>query len=213
MEKCRVFILTLLGMVCLFSAAAAAGTHSGTSEAQLYGIQHINLSQEEFLTPWRSYEEHAPQLGPNANQAYCYTPFLVVAADARSKALENAPVMLQDGEKIWQDYAGFLTFTVQLYFSDPNIPKDLSVWIEQKSSKFFAYQVRLPAKNVPVMISPPVNSSHSSASAAKQAQQAYLFTGYYYFTDNNSLHNGPLVLVAAWKDKQYRFYFNMKAIR
>ncbi len=198
----RVLILTFLGMVYLLSVAAAAGVYDNIGEAQSYGIQRATLSQAEFLAPWRSYEEHAQQLNADSDRAYCYTPYLVVASDAREKVNRHQLVFLRDGAKIWQDYAGFLTFTIQLYFNDPAVPKNISVWIEQKNSKYYSYQVTLPAENKPVTVVIP----------DKPAKQTYLFTGYYYFMDDIIHHDSPLVLVAAVKNKQYRFYFDMASI-
>jgi hypothetical protein len=197
-KKIGVLILFLLS-IGFFSVASATSLYDHVNEAQLYGIHNINLSNEAFLAPWRSNEEQADQFGPIPNQAYCYTPFLVVAADARSKMLNNAPVLLQDGTKIWQDYAGFLTFMIQLYLTEPIIPKDLSVWIEQKNSRFFVYQVQLQTETKPVII--------------VKDKSFYLFSGYYYFVDDDIRYDSPLVLVVAFKDKQVRFHFNMKLIR
>lgn len=198
MKKIVVLILFLLS-IGFFSVVSAASLYDRVNEAQLYGIHNVHLSNEAFLAPWHSNEEQADQFGPIPHQAYCYTPYLVVAADARSKTLNNASVLLPDGVKIWQDYAGFLTFMVQLYLIDPVVPQDLSVWIEQKNSRFFVYQVQLPKETKPVM--------------AVKDKSFYLFSGYYYFVDDDIRHDDPLVLVVAFKDKQVRFHFNMKLIR
>lgn len=203
MKKYRVLILTFLGMVCLLSVTAAAGVYDKIGEAQAYGIQGANLSQEEFVAPWCSYEEKAPQLSADADRAYCYTPYLVVASDAWAKVNNHQLVFLRDGEQIWQDYAGFLTFTIQLYVNDPAMVKQLSLWIEQNKHKIYSYQVTLSDEIKPVTIVIP----------GKPTRQAYLVTGYYYFRDDTISKNSPLVLVAAAGERQYRFYFAMTALR
>lgn len=202
MKKYRVLCLLFLSMLCL-SVAAANGEYNSIGEAQTYGIQGANLSQEEFLAPWRSYEEKAQQLSAYSDQAYCYTPYLVVASDAWAKVNNHKLVFLRDGEKIWQDYAGFLTFTIQLSFNDPEVPKNVSLWVEQNNHRIYAYQITLPTEGKPVTVVIP----------GQPARQIYLFTAYSYFMDDAIRRDSPLILVATAKDKQYRFYFDMASKR
>ena len=206
MKRYRILCLLFLGMFCLVSVVFANGEYNSIGEAQTYGIQGANLSQEEFMAPWRSYEEKAQQLSADADQAYCYTPYLVVASDAWAKVKNHQLVFLRDGEKIWQDYSGFLTFTIQLYLKDPEVPQSFSVWVEQKQHKLYAYQVTLPAETKQVTTVIP-------GQPAKPAKQSYLFTGYSYFMDDVIRRDSPLILVATVNNKQYRFYFDMASKR
>jgi len=203
LKKFRVFIAILFCMACLLSVATAAGVSDIIGEAQSYGIREAALSSDQFLAPWHSYEEKAQQLNGDANQAYCYTPFSVVAFDAWGKSNNHQLVFLRDGEKIWRDYAGFFTFSIQLYFTDPVLPTDFAVWIEQKKQKIYSYQVNISREIKPVII----------ADADKTTKPLYLLSGNCYFMDDIIRQDSPLVLVAAVKDKQYRFYFNMTVIR
>lgn len=205
MQKFRIFITILFCMACLLSVATAAGVSDLIGEAQSYGIQGATLSSDEFLSPWHSYDEKAQQLNGDANQAYCYTPFSVVAFDAWEKSNNHQLVFLRDGEKLWQDYAGFFTFSIQLFFTDPVLPIDVAVWIEQKKQKIYSYQVNISSEIKPIIV--------ADTNTDKKMKPIYLLSGNCYFMDDVIRQDSPLVLIAAVKDKQYRFYFNMPVIR
>jgi hypothetical protein len=81
------------------------------SEAQEYGTKNALKSVNEFLLNWCSFEEQAEILDADtAEHAYFYTPFLLVANDARIKILNKKSVEIAAGESIVKSYAGHFTF-------------------------------------------------------------------------------------------------------
>lgn len=179
--------------VLLFSTSWGVAAASEVGDAQAYGIKGVNVSQEEFMAPWSSYEEKAVKLTEGADQAYCYTPFLVVALDAKGKMAGHLPVYVQDGEKLWQQYAGYLTFALRIDRPDNHVPQHISVWLEQDKVIYSPVQSVMPSELAVV-------GKH------------YLFTPYFYFADDGIRHDQPVVLCMTIDEKGYRFFFNLKGI-
>ncbi|MDU2066530.1 MAG: hypothetical protein E6713_17065 [Sporomusaceae bacterium] len=207
MNKYAKALGALLGLIFWCSNVFAAASANDSGAAQTYAIKGVHLSDDDFMAPWRSYEEKTQKLNDSVDQAYCYTPFLVVAIDARNKLADHLPVYVPEGEKLWQDYAGFLTFAVQLYQTDSTLPQGVAVWLEQDQKIFSPVQSNLPSELK--VVAP----SSAPVAGAPKPRQLYLFAAYYYFPDEGISHDRPVILCVANKEKKYRFFFDMKKIR
>ena len=122
----RVFSLALLFVFAVVQTAFAIAPLNVLSikQAQLYGSSQAKEELFAFLKPWMAYEERAGQLNEEAERAYLFTPFLLIAMDAREKKLHNLPVSLEDSEKIITDYLDTLSFSVKVYGAKQEFSKN-----------------------------------------------------------------------------------------
>lgn len=164
-------------------------------DAQEYGVKHKQMALTEFLQPWLVYEEHATILNETTERAYLYTPYLLLANDARDKARGKQPVELADSEKILSDYAGCLVFSITLNGSTENFTDGIRVVINQDKKVIKPYHaVTNPPVKTPSFPGEPQFSTHS----------------YFYFRDQDLNTTKPVILVATTKDKsEHRFNFNL----
>ncbi len=112
----KIFVLTLAILVLLSGPALAVVPMDAAAirAAQDYGRSRANVPLADFLLPWTVYEERAARLNDTAERACHYTPFLLVAADARDRTAAGGPVIAADAAKVLDDYAGYVIFGVTL---------------------------------------------------------------------------------------------------
>ena len=55
----------------------------------------VDLPMADFFQPWTAYEESSIKLDELTSRAQVFTPFLLVAADARDKVKKGDAVTLQ----------------------------------------------------------------------------------------------------------------------
>lgn len=191
-----VFILLAIPL----SANAIALVNRGVIlEAQEYGTKCKQMPLTDFLQPWLVYEENATILNQTTERAYLYTPFLLIANDARDKAKNKQPVELADSEKVLADYAGCLAFAITINGRTENFNNNVQVAIRQDKKIVKPYQAlpNVPVKN-PWFPNEPQFTAHS----------------YFYFRDNEIALNKPATLVVVTKDKQERhFYFDLSKFK
>ncbi len=197
MRFLSVFFLSLL---LLISSPWPAGAISLVNkdvilEAQDYGVKRKQLALTEFLAPWLVYEEKAPILNETTEKAYLYTPFLLIANDARDKVRSKQVVELADSEKILADYAGCLVFSITANGNSPDFTEGVQVSLRQEKKVFKPYHaVANPPVKTPRFPDEPQYTAHS----------------YFYFSDKDILLNKPITLLVTTKDKQERrFYFDL----
>ena len=197
MRFLSVFFLSLL---LLISSPWPAGAISLVNkdvilEAQDYGVKRKQLALTEFLAPWLVYEEKAPILNETTEKAYLYTPFLLIANDARDKARSKQVVELADSEKILADYAGCLVFSITANGNSPDFTEGVQVILMQEKKVFKPYHaVANPPVKTPRFPDEPQYTAHS----------------YFYFADKDILLNKPITLLVTTQDKQERrFYFDL----
>ncbi|WP_371370915.1 hypothetical protein [Sporomusa aerivorans] len=164
-------------------------------DAQEYGIKNKQMALTDFLQPWLVYEEQATILNETTERAYLYTPYLLLANDARDKARSKQTVQLADSEKILSDYAGCLVFSITLNGNSEKFADGMQVVIKQDKKLIKPYHsVINPALKTPWFPDQPQYAAHS----------------YFYFRDQDLILTKPIILVATTKDKyEHRFNFNL----
>ena len=94
--------------------AVAPVNAASVKAAQSYGRARANVPMDAFLQPWTVYEEKAARLDDTAERACVYTPFLLIAADARDRTAAGGTVGAADADKVLGDYDGYVIFGVTL---------------------------------------------------------------------------------------------------
>lgn len=194
------FLAGILSLIFLLSVPWSAGALSLVNkevilEAQAYGVKSKQLALTDFLAPWLAYEEKAPILNETTEKAYLYTPFLLIANDARDKTRSKQPVELADSEKILADYAGCLVFSIIINGNSSNFTDGVQVVLKQEKKVIKPYHAvaNQPVKT-PWFPDEPQYAAHS----------------HFYFPDKDILLNKPITLIVTTKDKQERrFYFDL----
>ena len=206
-------VLMLLLIFWVSPANAVAPVNGEAIEdARTYGFTKKLLDIHEFLSPWTAYEENAVKISEATDRAVCYTPFLLIANDAREKAKVNKSVNLADIEKLLADYAGYYTFTVILQGSTADFAEQASVVIVQDKKTIPAYDIAVTTAesvNVPVGEKP-----------------RYRARMYIYFHAKDIVASQPIVLKVTTSGKDtkdskdskdskegYSFYFDLAKIK
>lgn len=193
-------------MVCLLASclvntafAIAPLTQDTMKQAQLYGSSQANTELFDFLKPWLSYEENAEQLNENAETAHMYTPFLLIAMDAREKRLHNQAILIENCESIITNYLNTLSFSVKLYGNTEDFPVNTVALLKQNGKLIKAWSAAVPQKPEP---------------AYKNDKYKYMVQSYFYFKQNEIDPKEPLTLVIMTGDKgHHRFYFETDKIK
>lgn len=193
-------VSAIISLFCLLTVPFASSAISLINrdvilEAQEYGIQRQQLPLTEFLHPWIVYEEHATILNETTERAYLYTPFLLLANDARDKARSKKTVQLADSEQILADYAGCLVFSITINGKNENFNDGIQAVIKQDKKNIKPYHavIKSPVKT-PWFPNEPQFTAHT----------------HFYFYDKQLQLNKPITLVLTTKDKQERrFYFDL----
>jgi len=109
----------LLAAATLLTAAPAlamAAVNAAMVSAAIdYGRSGAKAPLAEFLAPWTVYEERAAGLDETEERACVYTPFLLVAAEARDRTRAGGPMTRADAERVLGDYRGYVIFGVTLF--------------------------------------------------------------------------------------------------
>ncbi|WP_346354557.1 hypothetical protein [Azotosporobacter soli] len=145
---CAVIFFLLLSGVATASAMALIDAKA-IREAQEYGRSNAHLAFQEFIHPWQGVLTKTVTAYPEA-QAYLYTPYLVIAVDARERTLSGQNVALADSEKALADYNGTLTFSVVLFASGEESFKHApKVALQQTKSSVQPYRLVWPEGKLP----------------------------------------------------------------
>lgn len=195
-----VCLLCMMTFGLMSSASAVAVLNQNTiKQAQFYGTSQAKIELAHFLKPWLSYEEKAEQLNENAEIAYLYTPFLLIAMDSREKKLHDVPILLEDTEKIITNYLDTLSFSVKLYGNTETFSADTVAMLKQNGKLIKAWSVAVPNK---------------AEAAYKNSKYKYMVQGYFYFDQKELDLKSPVSLVIMTGDKQrHCFYFELAKIK
>lgn len=198
-NTCLIMLVSVLFCGQIFAFAPAnADVISG---AQEYGQNQAELPLAEFLGPWTVFEERAVRLDKMTERATLYTPFLLVAADARDKLLGRRNVSLTDGEKVLTDYSGYLVFAATVFGSEPTFAEKGAAVLKQggKIVKARLYSVPFAAEK----------TAWSTEKSPVFAVQCYV----YFFAKDINLDK-PVTLQITVNDKRrYRYYFDLSQFR
>ncbi len=193
----RYWILGILFFFCMQSSAGAVANITGDmiSKAQQYGIVYAKKSTQDFLKPWTTYEEEAISLTDHAERAYIYTPYLLIASDAREKQNSNKKISIADGKTLLKDYEKTMTFQVVLYGKKADFAQGITATITQGSKVKQSYQMIVPDKAEPV------------------SDGQYCAQCYFYFDEEDLSLNAPIALNIAKKDgSKKKFNFTLAQI-
>lgn len=192
---------TILALLMLTDTAYAISPMDNgmIKEAQHYGKIQMHRQLNEFLRPWISYEEKADRLDETAEHAYLYTPFLLIATDAREKSLNGRTIKFADGETILHNYAGTLSFSVVLFGNEVNFGQKAKILLKQNEKFIKAYEVIIPLK------AEKIGSSNKSN---------FRLQCYFYFWEKNIICDKPIILSIVTSDKkEHQFYFSATHIK
>lgn len=118
-------------------------------QAQNYGLRNYQKSIPEFIKPWMAYEEGSKALDNNSERAYIYSPYYLVAINARERLLASQTINTSDGETVLQTFQNSLPFGVSLYLEDvTDLEKTLVANLIQDGKKIQSYAVRVQDINV-----------------------------------------------------------------
>ena len=189
MKRC--WILGILFFFCMQSPAGAVAdiTSNMIVKAQQYGIVYAKKSTQDFLKPWTTYEEEAISLTEQSERAYIYTPYLLVASDAREKQNSSKTIALADGKTLLKDYEKTMTFQVVLYGKKADFAQGLTATISQGKTVKKAYQMIVPDK-------------------AEALGEEYCAQCYFYFDEDDLSLNESITLNVVKKDgskKKFNF--------
>ena len=190
------FLVLLVGHVLAMSSIDA----QTIKEAQDYGKSNAQHQLQDFLLPWISYEEQAVKLNDTAEHAYLYTPFLLMATDAREKSLNGQSVSLLDSQKVVADYTDLLSFSIILFGEQQDFMQNARLILKQDTKVIKAYQVNLP--------------QNSEGIANDEGQPLFKAQCYLYFLEKDIELDEPVTLFIITSDnKEHYFYFDLVKIR
>lgn len=192
---CALFLLVVGHVLAMSSINSET-----IKEAQDYGKINGQHNLQEFLLPWTSYEEKAINLNETAERAYLYTPFLLMATDAREKGLNGQSVSAQDSERIVADYTELLSFSIVLVGEKQDFAQNASVVLIQGKKVLKAYQVNIP-----------LNAEKIDQEAGQTLFKAQC---YFYFVEKDIELSDPVkVLITTNDKKEHSFYFDLAKIK
>lgn len=138
-------VFLLLCFVLLFSNNVFAYTQMTETEiarAQEYGIMNYQKEIHDFAKSWVTYEEQSKILDTTAERAYVYTPYYLVAINARERLLSGQPINPEDGQIVINAFKGALPVNIVLHLENvDNIKDDLIATLQQRNHSVEAYAV------------------------------------------------------------------------
>ena len=197
--------MSLLNLLLVLTSPCVAiepSTAATFKKAQEYGVLKANVPYQEFAESWMVYEENAQALNDTAERAYVFTPFLLVANDARGKSINGEKIVLTDSEKVLKDYAGCMVFSAIFFGDTPDFMKDMTCTLQQggKYTIIKAYHISVPAQALAAPWYP------------KSPQ--YMGQCYFYYKEKDIKLDNPAILTVHTVDNMdHRFYFDLAKIR
>lgn len=180
----RCWILGILFFFCMQGSAGAVAGITGDmiAKAQQYGIVYAKKSTQDFLKPWTTYEEEAVSLTEQAERAYIYTPYLLIASDAREKQNGSQAISLAESKALLNDYEKTMTFQVILYGDEADFAQGLTATVTQGKKVKQAYQMIVPD------------------TADTLTGEQYCAQCYFYFDEEDMALTAPITLNVTTKD-------------
>ncbi|MDR3349678.1 MAG: hypothetical protein LBO03_08840, partial [Acidaminococcales bacterium] len=98
----------------------------------------------DFAKPWCVYEETSKVLDLFGERVYIYTPYYLVALNARERLLASQTINIVDGEMIAQEFNDILPVCVVLYTEDVGgLKNKIFAFIRQDDKVIDAYEMEL----------------------------------------------------------------------
>ncbi len=131
-----VFFLLSAGEVSAFAIIGDAGI----KQAQEYGMMHYQEETAVFCKPWMVYEEKSDVLDDSSERAYIYTPYYLVAMNARDRLVGSQTINIEDGQAVMEGYQDSLPFCLVLFVKEgTNIQNRISASIRQNDKSVDSY--------------------------------------------------------------------------
>lgn len=167
-------------------------------DAQAYGLKHASVSHSEFMAPWTAYEANAKKLDEMTDYAYIYTPYLLVATDAREKARDGQKPLIEHSEKALAQYDGYFVFRVTIFSEKAAALDKLNASLVQEKQNIPMYYMSTPIPK----------------QTAIGGKLIYFAQVYVYFTDKTIFREKPILLaITDNAEKSHTFFFNLDKIR
>ena len=141
----RILLLIFVALLYCNSVQAYAHMNEKMIEmAQEYGIMNYQKELPDFAKSWVIYEENTKTLDVMSERAYVYTPYYLVAVNARERLLSSQPITVSDGKLIIDAFNGILPVCVVLYLKDTkDLDLDLVALLRQKGKLLEAYSMQV----------------------------------------------------------------------
>lgn len=194
------FAVALILLVLLASQALAMSPVNTLviKDAQEYGRRMAFENYSAFMAPWTAYEEKAQKLNYYTEHAYIFTPYILVASDARQRALNNQPIKIENSEQALAQYSGYLVFSADLHAQKAADLEKLLVKLTQDQQVIPVYYQSQAEKSQILVNGKPIIRS-----------QYYL-----YFEDKTIQRDKPLILTITDKANRTRsFFFDLSKIQ
>lgn len=191
-------ILVLLVFCWALPVSAIVPVNAGTVTAAIdYGTTKVAIPLEDFFLPWTAYEETADRLSLFTDRACLYTPFLLMAADARDKTGAGQPVNRKECEKTLKEYKGYLVVGLTLFGPAANFAQNVTVVFEQGGKRIKPHSLSIPREAAPLTDG-----------------DRFALRGFVYFRSQDINLRKPVTLsVTKAGNSERRFYFNLPALR
>ncbi len=196
-------ILTLMFFLfILFTESAFAITPLNAvtiEQAKLYGATQCKSEFFDFAKPWCTYEETSISLDESAEYAHLYTHFLLIAAEARERAINKTTMQVEDTEKIITDYVNLLSFSIKLNGDNADFSKGTRAFLKQGENIIPVIYANIPEIADKIRI---------------KNIEGYVANGYFYFDETKISKEKPIVLIVLTNDnREHRFFFDLKKIK
>ena len=113
---------------------------ANVKNAQEYGIMRYQEEIPVFAKHWRIFEESSKALDESSERAYIYTPYYLVALNARERLLASQPINLIDGQIALEAYHGSLPVCVVLYLENiDDLNSKTKAFLSQSSGDAYSY--------------------------------------------------------------------------
>ena len=137
----KVLLLLCLGLFfCSNVNAYVKMDDKAIERAQEYGIMNYQKDLPVFATPWVVHEEKSKSLDEFGEKIYMYTPYYLVAVNARERLLASQTINVIDGNMIIDAFGDALPVCVVLYVKDvTDIQDNVVALMRQKGELLEAY--------------------------------------------------------------------------
>ena len=196
MKKITVAV-TILVLLASQALAMSPVSTLVIKDAQEYGRRMAFESYSTFMAPWTSYEEKAQKLNYFTEYACIFTPYILVASDARQRTLSNQSIKIENSEQALAQYNGYLVFSVDLHAQKLSDLEKLIIKLVQDQRVFpLYYQSSANKQQILVNGRPIIRCQY-----------------YLYFDDKIIIRDKPLILsITDNADRTRSFFFDLSKI-
>ena len=197
----RILVIILLFVFTTFQICTAIDKPNKKiiKESQIYGASNYLVDLDDFLKPWASFEGENVIITKNSEVSYLYTPFLLVALDAREKTSKKEKITFEESNNMLKQYNEYFVFNTVFSDYDSDFLNNAKVFIEQGKSIFEISQINV------------IDKEHY---LNKESIDMYKINCYLYFQiEKLSLKEPIKLIIESEKSRTRYFHFNLAEIR